>query len=105
ALLHIWRGGVTMATTKLSPVTEKPNRQPPSKLRGMWEHIKRDRQFLIMLIPCIVFYLIFRYGPIYGLIIAFKDYNVFNGVWASEWVGLKHFEKFVNSHDFWVLFR
>lgn len=77
---------------------------------GAWltktgKHIKRDRQLLILFIPCIIFYLLFRYGPLYGLIIAFKDYNVFEGIIASEWVGLKHFIKFFSSNDFFILFR
>ncbi|GAA0845592.1 sugar ABC transporter permease [Bifidobacterium pullorum subsp. gallinarum] len=68
-------------------------------------HIKRDRQLLILLIPCLLFYLIFRYGPLYGMIIAFKDYSVFTGILESDWVGLKHFEKFFGSADFWMLFK
>lgn len=67
--------------------------------------MKRDRQLLILFIPCIVFYAIFRYGPLYGLIIAFKDYSVYQGILGSEWVGLKHFRRFFESPDFWLLFK
>ena len=74
-------------------------------LTATWKHIKRDRQLLLLFIPCILFYLIFRYGPLYGLIIAFKDYSVFQGIIESPWVGLEHFEKFFTSPDFWQLFR
>ncbi|MHA0858244.1 ABC transporter permease [Paenibacillus sp. CMAA1364] len=73
--------------------------------KGVLKHIIRDRQLLILFIPCIIFYALFRYGPLYGLIIAFKDYNVFTGIMASEWVGLKHFIKFFESPDFIKLFR
>ncbi|WP_419874845.1 ABC transporter permease [Candidatus Pristimantibacillus sp. PTI5] len=76
-----------------------------SRFEATWKHIKRDKQLLILFIPCIVFYLLFRYGPLYGLIIAFKDYSVFSGVWGSDWVGLKHFVKFFTSDDFWLLFK
>ncbi|CAM3611699.1 ABC transporter permease [Marinicrinis lubricantis] len=69
------------------------------------KHIRRDRQLLLLFIPCIVFYAIFRYGPLYGLVIAFKDYSVYQGVWGSEWVGLEHFQKFFSNQDFWMLFR
>jgi putative aldouronate transport system permease protein len=68
-------------------------------------HIKRDRQLLILFIPCVLFYLIFRYGPLFGLVIAFKDYSVFQGIMDSDWVGLKHFIKFFSSDDFVLLFR
>ncbi|WP_256975704.1 sugar ABC transporter permease [Paenibacillus sp. MY03] len=45
-----------------------------------------------MFIPVILFYLIFRYAPIGGLVIAFKDYNFFDGIWHSPWVGFHYFE-------------
>lgn len=77
----------------------------PSRLAAAWKHMKRDRQLLILFIPCLAFYLIFRYGPLYGLLIAFKDYSVFQGIWDSPWVGLKHFEKFFSGNDFTLLFR
>ncbi len=73
-------------------------------LAATWKHMKRDRQLLLLFIPCILFYLIFRYGPLYGLIISFKDYSVFQGIVESPWVGFKHFEKFFASPDFWQLF-
>ncbi|GGD82529.1 sugar ABC transporter permease [Paenibacillus nasutitermitis] len=71
----------------------------------MIKHMKRDKQLLILFIPCILFYIIFRYGPLYGLIIAFKDYSVFTGIIDSPWVGLKHFNRFFLSQDFFMLFK
>lgn len=76
-----------------------------SYLSNLWKRIKRDRQLLILFIPCIAFYALFRYGPMYGLIIAFKDYSVFQGIIDSPWVGLKHFERFFSTTDFQLLFR
>lgn len=75
------------------------------KMTAIGRHIKKDRQLLLIFIPCIIFYILFRYGPIYGLIIAFKDYNVFTGILDSPWVGLKHFKAFFGSNDFWKLFK
>lgn len=75
------------------------------RMVAAFQHMKRDRQLLILFIPCLLFYIIFRYGPLYGLIIAFKDYSVFTGIMESDWVGLKHFEKFFSSPDFWLLFK
>ncbi|MCU6711801.1 ABC transporter permease subunit [Paenibacillus sp. J5C_2022] len=82
-----------------------PASKSPSKWTSTLRHIKKDRQLLMLLVPCIVFFILFRYGPIYGLIIAFKDYKVFTGILASEWVGLENFIKFFSSPDFWLLFR
>jgi len=76
-----------------------------SRLAATLRHIKRDRQLLILFIPCIAFYLIFRYGPLFGLVIAFKDYSNWVGIIDSDWVGLKHFTKFFASNDFILLFK
>lgn len=76
-----------------------------SNLLNTWKHFKRDRQLLIIFLPCIIFYTIFRYGPMYGIIIAFKKYGVFLGIAKSPWVGLKYFEQFFTSPDFWLLFK
>ncbi|WP_217592463.1 sugar ABC transporter permease [Cohnella sp. GbtcB17] len=74
-------------------------------MRTLLRKIARDRQLLILFIPCIVFYALFRYGPLYGLIIAFKDYSVYTGILDSPWVGFKHFERFFSGPDFFLLLR
>lgn len=76
-----------------------------SRFSATIKHVRRDHQLLILFIPCLLFYLIFRYGPMYGLIIAFKDYSVFTGILESPWVGLKHFNRFFSSPDFFLLFK
>jgi len=65
---------------------------------------KHWRAYLIAL-PVILFYLLFHYKPMYGLIIAFKDYSPGAGIWGSEWVGLRHFKNFINNYYFWRLIR
>jgi len=67
--------------------------------------VRRDWQLLLMLLPGLLFYLVFRYGPMYGVSIAFKDYGVFLGVFDSPWVGLKHFANFFSNDDFAKLFK
>lgn len=60
----------------------------------------RIRKYLplyVMLAPVLIYYIIFAYGPMFGLVIAFKDYNVFDGIAGSPWVGLKHFRQFFGS--------
>ncbi|MCQ6563192.1 ABC transporter permease [Paenibacillus mendelii] len=81
------------------------SRSSRGRIVSVFRHMRRDRQLLILFIPCLLFYAIFRYGPLYGMIIAFKDYSVFTGILGSDWVGLKHFEKFFASADFWLLFK
>ncbi|WP_059052783.1 ABC transporter permease [Paenibacillus senegalimassiliensis] len=65
------------------------------KPRQAFYHTKRFRQnipLFLMLIPGILYYVIFRYFPMGGLVIAFKDYNFRDGILSSPWVGLKYFE-------------
>lgn len=59
----------------------------------------------IMLIPALAYILLFAYGPMYGAVIAFKDYKIAKGIWGSDWVGLKWFVKFVTYYDFWNLVK
>ncbi len=58
--------------------------------------------WLIML-PAIIYTVIFHYVPMFGLIIAFKDYNSFQGIFNSPWVGFQHFTTFFSSPDFWPM--
>ena len=59
----------------------------------------------LMLLPVIAYYIIFKYIPMYGIVIAFKDYNVFEGVMKSPWCGLKVFQKIFSNHNFWLAIR
>ncbi|MBO9609744.1 MAG: sugar ABC transporter permease [Paenibacillaceae bacterium] len=58
-----------------------------------------------MAAPGIVYFVIFKYLPMWGVLIAFQDYQVFRGFLHSDWVGLKHFERFFTDSAFWMLFR
>ncbi|MFU0801337.1 MAG: ABC transporter permease subunit [Xylanivirga thermophila] len=69
------------------------------------KRLKRDWQLLLILLPGMLFYIIFRYGPMYGIVIAFKDYNIFEGVSKSPWVGFKYFDMFFKDPNFYKLFR
>ncbi len=64
-----------------------------------------DWDLYLMLVPGILFFALFRYLPMYGVIISFQDYNPFGGIWKSEWVGLKHFISLWNYDGFWIIFR
>jgi putative aldouronate transport system permease protein len=63
-------------------------------------YMKRNRVFYIMLIPAMIYYITFRYIPLIGSIIAFKDYNIFRGFSGSEWVGLKWFAQLITYPKF-----
>lgn len=70
-------------------------------LKQMW----RCKALYLMILPGIITVFIFHYIPIYGVQIAFKDYRTGLGILGSEWVGLKHFIKFVQYPYFWDIIR
>ena len=59
----------------------------------------------LMLVPVLAYYIVFKYIPMYGITIAFKNYNVFKGISASPWVGFDVFEKIFKSKNFWNAIR
>ncbi|WP_417299291.1 ABC transporter permease [Eisenbergiella porci] len=59
----------------------------------------------LMLLPVLLYYIVFKYIPMYGVTIAFKDYNVFKGVLGSPWCGLDVFKKIFSNRNFWVIIR
>ena len=66
----------------------------------LWKDLKRDKLLYLLLILPITVYVLFYYKPMFGLQIAFKNYNVFQGISESPWVGLEHFKTFFHSPFF-----
>jgi putative aldouronate transport system permease protein len=71
----------------------------------IFKHFRRERTLYLMMIPGILFYILFRYGPMAGLIMAFQNYMPALGFLRSKWVGLAHFARFFGSPNFGMLFR
>ncbi len=69
------------------------------------KQIKRCRYLYALLLIPLIYYFCFHYMPLYGVLIAFKDYNIGKGVWGSPWVGGKWFGKFLTDPYFWKLVR
>ena len=67
--------------------------------------LHKNRAFYIMLIPIVLYYLIFCYWPMYGATIAFKEFKPVLGILDSPWVGMEYFEEFFHAYDFWKLIR
>lgn len=70
-------------------------------LRAVWRH----RWLYVLMLPPLLYFAIFRYGPFWNAQIAFKDFQPLAGVWGSPWVGFKHFSTFINSFYFNDLIR
>ena len=70
-----------------------------------WYRIRKCKFLYLLFLPVVIYYIMFAYAPMFGLVIAFKDYNVFKGIWASKWVGFKYFIQFFESRFFFRLIR
>ncbi|WP_340023695.1 ABC transporter permease subunit [Paenibacillus sp. FSL K6-1096] len=75
---------------------------PRSRLR---RRLSRSRLLILMFLPCLLYYALFKYYPMAGIVISFKDYNLYKGIWESDWVGFKYYTMFFHNPDFWLLFR
>lgn len=69
-------------------------------MKTVAKRLKRDWDLYLMFLPVVIWFVLFMYRPLWGLQIAFKDYNLFKGMAGSEWVGLQNFYDFINSPDF-----
>jgi putative aldouronate transport system permease protein len=68
--------------------------------KEMYKH----RFLYILLLPTLLFYVLFQYVPMYGVLLAFKEYHIREGILSSPWVGLANFRELVNQSDFWQAF-
>jgi putative aldouronate transport system permease protein len=81
---------------------------PPAlspRKRSLGQRYWDNRYLVILFLPGMFYFLLFRYVPIYGLVIAFKDYNFFQGIMGSPWIGFDVFKEMFASHGFWEVFR
>ena len=74
-------------------------------LKKDWLMFKRNWQLYLLLLLPTAYYIIFKYIPMYGVTIAFKDYNMFKGIAESPWVGLKIFREVFSLNQFYVVVR
>jgi len=76
-----------------------------TRFKTFWKSMKKTKYLHLLALPGVLYYIIFHYIPMYGVIIAFKDYNFRKGILGSEWIGLKHFIRFFENPFFWRLIR
>lgn len=76
-----------------------------NKPKTVWQKIYKSRYLYLFAFPAFLYFLVFAYLPMYGVIIAFKDYMPSLGILDSPWVGFKHFQRFFNSYYFWDLIK
>ncbi|AEI40552.1 ABC transporter permease [Paenibacillus mucilaginosus] len=87
-------------------ITAKGIAAPKGRFAFLKKELIRNKYLYLMLVPVLAYYLIFHYGPMYGLLMAFqKSYSPVKGILAGTWVGFDNFTSFFNSFYFWRLFR
>ena len=78
-------------------ISRQVTKTQPAWRKRFW----RNKWLYLMIVPGIIYFLIFKYIPMFGLVISFQDYKPFKGILGSEWVGFKHFERLFTEPDFW----
>ena len=73
--------------------------------KTFWQRVYRDRYLLLLFLPCLIYYILFKYVPMWGVLISFKDFKPFIGFMGSDWVGLKHYVNFFSNPDAWRIIR
>jgi putative aldouronate transport system permease protein len=86
------------AASSLSVVTN-------ARKNRVWSGMKRDRFLYLLAFPGIIYFILFKYVPMWGILISFQEYSPFQGLLQSNWIGLEHFQRFFSNPDFFQLFR
>jgi putative aldouronate transport system permease protein len=81
------------------------NHSSKGHLQRYMLRIGKNWGLYLLLLPAVTLLLCFTYKPMYGVIIAFKDFKPALGIMESPWVGLKYFEKFFQSYQFWITIK
>lgn len=85
---------------------KKPTKTKAKKNEaGFFYYLKRDKWLYLLLLFPMTYFLVFKYAPLYGILIAFKDYNIFQGVAKSEWIGFAAFKELFAMKDFYRVLR
>lgn len=78
--------------------------RPVSGGKSFWRRVKKHKLHLLMILLPIAQFLIFKWGPLYGVSLAFKEFQILRGISGSPWVGLANFQRLLSSYDFKQVF-
>ncbi|SFK96630.1 putative aldouronate transport system permease protein [Paenibacillus sp. 1_12] len=93
-----------MSRTLVEPEHQTVHTKAKKVSSGRFKLFLSNIDLYILLVPGLLFLLLFKYAPMYGIVIAFQDFNIFDGFAGSKWVGLAQFEKLVRSEEFYQVF-
>lgn len=87
--------------TNLKKKTNFHLRSKNKLVKRIWQH----KWIYVLLIPVFLYYLLSKYIPMYGIVMAFQDYNIFGGIFESDFVGLEVFERIFKNKNFWSVVK
>ncbi|QGH32677.1 ABC transporter permease subunit [Gracilibacillus salitolerans] len=93
-----------MNNIEIGAKTNRSNLSKSNK-KSIWLRIWQHRLYYLFMLPGIIWFIIFSYIPMYGLTVAFKDFNFVGGITGSPWAGLKYFKEFFNFYQSWEIIR
>jgi putative aldouronate transport system permease protein len=97
---------MTQSETAAAGALPRTGRHPARRV-SLWQSLQRSLrrhwQLYLVMLPGLLYFIVFKYIPMVNAVIAFKDYNVIAGIWGSPWVGFKHFEMFFRNPVFVTL--
>ena len=94
-----------MSSTTTPPTDLAPTDSRLYKRGRLGKTLYRYRWYYVMLLPGVLYFMVYHYLPMGGLLIAFKDYNLLKGIWDSPWVGFKHFETIFTTPEIYRTIR
>lgn len=94
-----------MRLKKTTTEVERASIAVIKKKRSWANELKQNWQLYVMLVIPFIYVLVFKYFPMVGAQIAFRDYLPVTGIWKSEWVGMKHFIRFFNNPQWWNIIK
>lgn len=77
----------------------------PRRSNKLFHSYLKNKYLVLLFVPAVLYYIVFHYVPIYGILIAFKEYKFSLGIWGSKWVGFQHFKDLFALGSFWEVFR
>ena len=95
---------MSSALELIPPIHRKRTDTIPAKTIGLIDNVRQNKMLFLFLLPGLVYFIVFQYIPLGGLIIAFKDYKMGKGLLGSDWVGLEHFLRLFSTSKFYEVF-
>ncbi|ANY69158.1 protein lplB [Paenibacillus sp. BIHB 4019] len=79
--------------------------KPDMKKHDLRRRIMKNKAIYLMILPGLLYFVLFKYFPMWGLVISFQEYRPYDGILGSDWVGFKHYQRLFTEPMFWTIFR